>query len=69
MRFCIEHDTPTTTTPLRVRDYPFPAALELVPYGPGIVHLHERAMHTLLMFTQFPTLDEARAALALGWRP
>lgn len=51
----------------RVMDYKLPAALMTKQYGPGIVYcigvIHEP------MLAQFPTLDEARAALALGWTP
>lgn len=61
----IFHHETTTTTPLLVRDYRLPAAMTLTRLGPGIAWKRE----FMLWFFTFPTLDEARAALALGWTP
>ena len=58
-----------TTTGECVAYYMLPVAMELVPYGPGIAYHTQQKGRVVLMFKTFPSLDEARMALAMGWTP
>ena len=71
-RIPVRWHTPVRPMPLHSRriyviSYSLPAVLETMEYGPGIVYYDRQMMCPVL--AQFPALDAAHVALALGWTP